>query len=53
MKLEEALTIIEQACAEFKGTLKDHQTIQQAIRLVRAKLANVEPPAAQVEQETE
>jgi hypothetical protein len=38
MKLEEAVAIVAQACAMFQGTLKDHQTIQQALQVIEQAL---------------
>lgn len=35
MKLEEALNIVAQVCSEFRGTLKDHQTIQEALQVIK------------------
>lgn len=34
MNKEDALKIISDACAEFKGNLKDHQIIQKALKLL-------------------
>jgi hypothetical protein len=36
MKLEEALNLVKQACADFKGNLNDHQTIQKALSVIEA-----------------
>jgi len=46
MKPEEALNIVAAACAEFRGTLKDHQTIQEALQVL-AKLVKPEDDNAQ------
>lgn len=35
MTIQEAFNIVFQACAEFKGTLKDHQLIQQALQRIK------------------
>jgi len=32
MEIEEALKIVAQVCAEFRGTLKDHTALQNAIQ---------------------
>lgn len=37
MKLEEALNLIKNVCANFRGTLQDHQALQQAIQIVEKK----------------
>lgn len=37
MKKDEAIKIIEQVCADFRGTLKDHQAIQQALKVYEVK----------------
>jgi hypothetical protein len=39
MTPQEALQIVAQACAEFRGTLKDHQMIQQALEVLAKTLA--------------
>jgi hypothetical protein len=40
MKIEDALEIVRQACAAFRGTLKDHQVLQQALQVLRENLAD-------------
>lgn len=45
MKPEEALSIVAQACGEFRGTLKDHQTIQEALQLLAKLIAPDEQDA--------
>ena len=37
MKLEEALSLLSQVCAAYKGTLQEHQTLQQALKVVNEK----------------
>lgn len=37
MKLDEALNLIKGVCANFRGTLQDHQALQQAIQVVENK----------------
>lgn len=37
MKLEEALNLIKSVCANFRGTLQDHQALQQAIQVIENK----------------
>jgi len=34
MKLEEALNLLKGVCANFRGTLQDHQALQQALQVV-------------------
>ena len=34
MTIDQALAIISQVCANVHGTLKDHQTIQQALQVI-------------------
>ena len=38
MRPEEALSVVAAACAEFRGTLKDHQTIQEALQVLKSAL---------------
>lgn len=40
MTIQEAFNVVFQACAEFKGTLKDHQIIQQALQKIKTELEN-------------
>ena len=35
MKREEALSLLSQVCAMFKGTLQEHTAIQQALEVVK------------------
>lgn len=51
MTVQEAMTVIAQACAEFKGTLRDHQVIQQALQKVQDTIDGKREPAAGVEGE--
>lgn len=37
MKLEEALNLLKGVCANFRGTLQDHQALQQALQVVEDK----------------
>lgn len=34
MNINEALNVLKKVCAEFVGTLGDHQTLQQALTVV-------------------
>lgn len=37
MKVEEALNLLNGVCANFKGTLQDHQALQESLRVVESK----------------
>lgn len=37
MKLEDALNLVTTICSDYKGTLKDHQLIQQALQVIKNK----------------
>ena len=37
MKLEEALNLLKQVCAGFRGTLQEHQTLQEALQVVEKR----------------
>jgi len=37
MTLEQALDLLSQVCAQFKGTLQEHQLIQKALQIVAKK----------------
>lgn len=39
MTVEQAMAIVAQVCAEFRGTLRDHQNIQQALQVIEQALA--------------
>ena len=43
MLLTDALVLIKRICAEFKGTLQDHQILQQAIQTVEQKCTTAVP----------
>ena len=34
MSLVEAISLIKRICADYKGTLQDHQIIQQALQIM-------------------
>lgn len=38
MKVEEALKLLQNVCAGYKGTLNEHQTLQTALQTVIDKL---------------
>ena len=37
MKLEEALNLLRQVCSGFRGTLQEHQSLQEALQVVEKK----------------
>jgi len=37
MKMEEALNLLEQVCAGYRGTLQEHQALQTALQTVKTK----------------
>jgi hypothetical protein len=37
MEIEQAIKILEQVCAQFRGTLQEHQNIQAALKLLVEK----------------
>lgn len=47
MTIDQALAIVSQVCANVHGTLKDHQTIQQALQVIEQGLQRDEQPAAE------
>ena len=47
MTVKQALAIVSQVCADFHGTLKDHQTIQQALQVIEQALQQDGQPVAE------
>lgn len=47
MNIADALNILKQACAQFRGTLADHEQIQAALKIVEMK-ANPPPLTPEV-----
>lgn len=47
MTPEQALKLMEQVCADFRGTLQDHMALQQALGVLREAIrrADAEPGA--------
>jgi len=43
MSKEEALAIVRQVASEFVGNLKDHEKIQEAIKLIENELKDKVP----------
>lgn len=41
MKLDEALDLLAQVCAGFRGTLQEHQAIQEALKVVTDKCTEI------------
>lgn len=48
MNKSDAMALIRKICADFKGSLKDHQTIQQALKVIQDELFPV--PALEAQQ---
>ena len=42
----EALTVVAQACARMTGTLAEHQTVQEALGVLRLELEPAGEPEA-------
>lgn len=42
MTLEQAINLLSQVCAQYKGTLEEHQHLQRALQVVS------QPPVAEV-----
>ena len=34
MKVDEAINLLKQVCANYRGTLQEHQLLQQALKVV-------------------
>lgn len=47
MTVDQAMAIVSQVCANFSGTLKDHQTIQQALQVIEQALQQDGQPVAE------
>lgn len=47
LTIDQAMAIISQVCANVQGTLKDHQTIQQALQVIEQGLQRDEQPLAE------
>lgn len=52
MAVGQAMAIVAQICADFRGTLKEHRTIQQALEVIEQALqqdgqplVELQPPA--------
>lgn len=42
MNLKEAMTIVNQVCTNYRGTLQEHQQIQSALQYINSKLKESE-----------
>jgi hypothetical protein len=55
MTVEQALTLLQQATSQFKGTLQDHQLILQAYQVIIAAInepkINIQAEAVEVAQD--
>ena len=40
MLVPEALSLLGQVCANYKGTLKEHQSLQEALSVVNTKCSD-------------
>jgi hypothetical protein len=49
MSFSEALNLIKQVCAEYKGTLKEHQILQQAIYVIEDENKKEVPQEKKIE----
>jgi len=48
MTLEQALDLVAQACAEYRGTLAQHQSLQTALAIIQAAVTKAEPEKGEV-----
>ena len=53
MNLEEAMKIIEDVCAAFNGPLQSHQTIQQALIVIKSALGAAKIEGAKEDEKSE
>jgi len=44
MKLDEALSLLSQVCAGYKGNLQEHQVLQEALQTVSKKCSEKKAP---------
>jgi hypothetical protein len=38
VSIQEAMAVVSQACAEFRGTLRDHERLQHALSVIAGAL---------------
>ena len=44
MTIEQALELLKKIGADFRGSLADHQAIQQALQVVEKECSRIDPP---------
>jgi hypothetical protein len=50
MSLVEALNLLKRVCADYRGTLQEHQLLQQALQIVEKECSrDLEIPKKEVE----
>jgi hypothetical protein len=42
MNKEQAISLLEQVCAIYKGTLQEHQQLQQALQVIKTEEKPIE-----------
>ena len=42
MEIEQAINLISQVCSQFRGTAQEHDTIRQALIIIKGKLIETE-----------
>lgn len=40
MNIDQAVQIVDKICSEYKGTLQEHTTIQQALTIIKQRVAD-------------
>lgn len=50
MDKKQALDLLAQCAAQFKGTLQDHQALQKALEVLSAEPVQAEPDHAETEE---
>lgn len=43
MKKDEAVNLLIQVCAMYKGTLQEHEALQQALAVIKTLVEPIEP----------
>ena len=38
MEIKEAINVVEQVCANYRGTLQEHQHIQKALSIIKEEV---------------
>ena len=44
MTLDQALENLKQVCMEYRGTLQEHQALQQSLSIVEKECSRIDPP---------